>query len=445
MNKYTTAVAVIFVFAILRVHAVSLDFAGREAATVGIGIIEIESGQIVDSENYGKAMIPASILKSVTAASVLNAIGDSYCFLTSVEMTGTFDGRVLDGDLVVKASGDPTVDSSFFPSACGMADSIVSHLKAMGVKEINGEIVIDEDNFQDPGQNPQWVIEDVGWSYGAGLYGFNYKDNIFKLYPEELRTVPEVPMVDVIIEKTSSSTDIIKGINSDLYLISGRDVDNKNFAVTTTMNSPASAFLIDLRSKIAAAGISILEQAVASSGSATEVYTHISPSFGDILHSLMIRSDNMMAEGMLRALSPGASRRAAIDKVKRQWDAIGVSTEYLKMSDGSGLARSNRVTPRFMAEMLTCMARGENGMRYVSLFPRVGHEGTVKSLLRHTSLDGKLVLKSGSMNGVHCYAGYKLGTDGSPTHAVVIMVNNFYCSRDQLRKAIERYLLAIFK
>ena len=103
------------------------------------------------------------------------------------------------------------------------------------------------------------------------------------------------------------------------------------------------------------------------------------------------------------------------------------------------------MTPKFMEQVLTHMAKSSMADTYVSLFPKVGKEGTVRNFLKGTALDGKLVLKSGSMNGVHCYAGYKLGSNGKPTHSVVIIVNNFFCTRDALRKEIQRFLLAVFK
>ena len=65
-------------------------------------------------------------------------------------------------------------------------------------------------------------------------------------------------------------------------------------------------------------------------------------------------------------------------------------------------------------------------------------------LLADTRLKGALALKSGSMSGVLCYAGYKIDTSGNPTHVVVIMVNGFTCKVAEVRKAIASYLLTIF-
>ncbi|MBR5744394.1 MAG: hypothetical protein IKX94_03605, partial [Muribaculaceae bacterium] len=53
-------------------------------------------------------------------------------------------------------------------------------------------------------------------------------------------------------------------------------------------------------------------------------------------------------------------------------------------------------------------------------------------------------LKSGSMRGVQCYAGYKLDNDNRPTHVIVILINNFSGGRAELKAAIGRYLLETF-
>lgn len=55
-----------------------------------------------------------------------------------------------------------------------------------------------------------------------------------------------------------------------------------------------------------------------------------------------------------------------------------------------------------------------------------------------------MALKSGSMNGVLCYAGYKLDASRRPTHVVVIMVNGFNCRAADVRVAIRKYLLTLF-
>ena len=81
---------------------------------------------------------------------------------------------------------------------------------------------------------------------------------------------------------------------------------------------------------------------------------------------------------------------------------------------------------------------------YVSFFPLAGQEGTLKSFLKDTELDSYIALKTGSMRGIQCYAGYKLDDDYAPTHVVVIMINNFKCSRSIVRELCEKMLLKTF-
>ena len=80
----------------------------------------------------------------------------------------------------------------------------------------------------------------------------------------------------------------------------------------------------------------------------------------------------------------------------------------------------------------------------MDLFPLAGQEGTLRSFLKGTPLDSYIALKTGSMSGIQCYAGYKLDYNFAPTHVVVVMVNNL-SDRPALRKDVERMLLDIFK
>ncbi len=108
--------------------------------------------------------------------------------------------------------------------------------------------------------------------------------------------------------------------------------------------------------------------------------------------------------------------------------------------DGSGLSRQNRVTARFMAYVLA--ERSENPY-YASFFPLAGQEGTLRSFLAETPLEGYVALKTGSMKGIQCYAGYKLDDNYAPTHIIVVMMNemtNRTAAREGLRRLCSRFL-----
>lgn len=392
IRKYNILLVVLAMLAASSAMAGSvIGFPRDRASSVAVVVRDLSTGEDVVSRNPYKAMLPASTMKCLTAAAALEAGLDTVRFETRVYVRGKIDDGVLMGDLVVVGGGDPTLESSQFPSNSGFIKEIVSAVRNLGIKGIEGEILVDASSFPDDGPCERWELSDVRYEYGAGLYALNFRDN---------------------------------------------RVGDK------AMESPSEAFGEALENSLLASGIPVCWQTVDSTGEPlTEILLHRSPLGGDILDNLMKRSDNLFAEGMLRLLTPGQPRSAAIARERRLLSSRGLDFDITDIYDGSGLSRNNRVTACFMADLLEMMAgREEVTEKYVSLFPLVGEEGTVKSLLKGTRLQGKLALKSGSMNGVHCYAGYKLDDEGKPTHAVVILVNDFFCKRGEVRDAIADFL-----
>lgn len=365
-------------------------------ANIGILVRDLRTGNDLVSENPDKFLTPASILKCVTAAAVIfdGHKDDTLCTETTVNGEIGPDGTLY-GDIVIKGIGDPTTESPMFPENCGMTDSIASRIRNLGIKHITGGIAIDSIGFKNQGPIQKWEVEDLKWSYGAGLFPLNYQDN--SCAGDRALTEPGETFVNAIEER----------LLNDSITLGWNDIEHLAVAPRT-------------------------------------LYTHRSPSVKNILRTMMEKSNNLYAEGMLRLLSPGGTMADALTREQSILAGAGFDTDALVAFDGSGLTRNSKLTPKFMADLLEKSAAAPDGSLYVSLFPKAGVEGTVKRLLRDTPLEGKLALKSGSMNGVQCYAGYKLGADGVPTHVVVIMVNDFICKRALVTKAISDFLLNQF-
>lgn len=374
-----------------------ISFPGERSATVAVIVRDLTTGNDIVSQNPYKAMLPASTMKCITTAAAMEMGIDTLRFESQAFIRGSIDADgVLHGDLVIRGNGDPTLESTQFPAVPSFLKMIVDSVKAKGIKEIEGIIKVDASNFPDDGPCDRWELSDLRYEYGAGLYSLNYKNNAVG---------------------------------------------------SRAMQDPPDKFVAALDDLLMAEGIAVAWDEVAAAGEPVErICTHHSPVGSEIMHNLMIRSDNLFAEGILRFIAPGKSLDDAIKQERKILSNKGLNLDVTEIYDGSGLARNNRVTAAVMADLLTMMATKQGrDMAYSSLFPRAGEEGTVKSLLEKSPLAGKLALKSGSMNGVHCYAGYKLDEQGKPTHAVVILVNNFHCQRAKVRAAIESFLQKTFQ
>lgn len=378
------------------VPASGITFPRSHRANIGVIVRDLSTGENIVEQNPDKFLTPASIVKSITAASVLLAGKADTAFSTPVYALGDIDADgMLNGSIVIKASGDPTIESPRFSNLPGLINSTADCIRRLGIRGIRGSLEIDSAGFVQQGPVDRWEFDDLKYAYGAGLHPVNYHDNT---------------------------------INGDRALA-----------------DPAEELLITLEERLDADSINVEWNEVDTAGMLPRpLLTAVSPDAWQIMREMMEQSVNLYAESMLRLLAPGENRDAALARQLQLLQNTGIDTEAAQLFDGSGLTRANRVTPDFMADLLETMAKSEFSERFVSLFPCVGQQGTVRRLLCNTPLEGRLVLKSGSMNGVQSYAGYRLDSSNRPTHVVVIIVNDFTCKRAAVTSAISSFLLRQF-
>ena len=98
--------------------------------------MDLTTGEQLFSYGARQRMRPASTEKVVTAIAALDLLGPNYPLRTTLSTTGAVDGSVLRGDLYVRGGMDPLLS---------VADvrSLVSQLRAAGVRSITGRLVTD--------------------------------------------------------------------------------------------------------------------------------------------------------------------------------------------------------------------------------------------------------------------------------------------------------------
>ncbi|MBO4977535.1 MAG: D-alanyl-D-alanine carboxypeptidase/D-alanyl-D-alanine-endopeptidase [Muribaculaceae bacterium] len=423
-----------------------LGLDGEESTSVGIYIKEIgQEGRVLLDHNSQMALTPASVMKAITTATVLSLEGANRRFETTVSLRGSRgDGGAWHGDLVVRSCADPTLESDNFRSNKGFCDSIVANLRRRGIRRIDGKVLIEE-SLKDAGPILQWEAEDIAWPYGAGLFGFNWRDNIVSVTPLTGKIEPAAPGLEIEVRPSDGGNDLVRGVYSNKLTVFTNSRDRR-WTINVTVPDPAAVFGAQLERKLADAGISVggADGLSDENSEASTVYIHRSPRFADIMRSLMVRSDNLFAEGMLRTLAPTGRRRDAINREKELWATRGINSRYTIINDGSGLTRANRLSAHFIGDVLEWMATSPNADTYCGFFPRAGREGTLRGFLSRSRLKGKIALKTGSVSAVQCYAGYKFNDAGRPTHIIVILVNGFFCPRSQVRRGAEHLLEQTF-
>src|SRR5262249_19354437 len=74
----------------------------------GMLIVDAKTGWTVYEQSPDKFFLPASVTKLYTCATAINELGPDFYFTTPVYRRGEVKDRVLDGDLILVASGDLT-------------------------------------------------------------------------------------------------------------------------------------------------------------------------------------------------------------------------------------------------------------------------------------------------------------------------------------------------
>ena len=127
---------------------------------IGITIRDYDSGEIVYSLNGDIPRSTASGLKLLTGAAALHILGKDYRFTTKMYYDGSISNNVLDGNIYIVGSGDPTINYTDY-------SSLASQLMLIGINKINGYIFGDATRFTGDSKSPGVVAAEAHYAYAA--------------------------------------------------------------------------------------------------------------------------------------------------------------------------------------------------------------------------------------------------------------------------------------
>lgn len=446
---------------------------GLKYASVGICIKDF-SGKQIASYNSDKSYTPASILKVVTTATALEILGSDYRYQTTLEQDLNHPNRLL-----IHGYGDPTLGTEYLDNT---PNAFLSQWTDEVRKKFDSNktlyiMVIDDYFGYDDGISHRWIYQDMGNYYAAGAYGVSLFDNTYKLYfntmrvdtcPIIVRTKPEINInFKNTLQLNSSGQDngYIHGMPFSMDRLLTGDIPGgrTSFNIKGDIPNPGMYLGEILAKNLGEKGYKIGEVKTSQNDYYGQMYLkdrkspkgeifykHLSFRMKDIIKDTNVRSNNHYAEHLIRTVGRtetndiySSALDAGIKKTNNFWKSKGLDTDALMIFDGSGLSPANAVSATFMSDLLVYMqTKSKYASDFLESLPQAGIDGTVKSRLAGTRLAGKVRMKSGSINGVQCFAGYYI--DGDKKYAFTVMVNKFSGARSQLVKAIDNLLLSVF-
>ncbi len=441
-------------------------------ANISILVKEIESGEIIMEHRSEKVTTPASTTKLVTTATALEMLGPNYAFETKLQYDGKIRGHVLEGNIYILGSGDPTLGSRFMGDK-EFLKKWTDAVKQLGITVINGRIVADPSLYSSEGVSPKWPWEDLGNYYAAGAYGLSIYDNQYNLSFKSgaVGSVPLINKVTPSIPELNFKLALKAGAkNKDSAYIYGAPFNNQRFVYGSIPankdefiikgdipNPPL--YLADLfMKKLEEKGIEIRQntkvlfnQQEEKEEERTDFFIEVSPNLDSILTNINQKSNNHYAEHVFRHLSLEneqvlqANSTEASRAIVNFWGNQEIETSGLVMYDGCGLSPSNAISAKFFVDLLIYEKTiSTHADAFISTLAVAGESGTLKRFLKGTRLKGKVQAKSGSIRSVQCFAGY-LTDKNDKQYAFAILVDNYSGIRKKVVKQIENLLLSVGK
>ena len=389
-------------------------------------------------------------MKLIVGSAALDELGTAFSFVTAL---GT-DGSTL----YVRGGGDVLL-------AQPDVDDAAATVRALGMTSFPGGLIGDATHFTASSYPDGWQVDDLSYDYAAPVSALAFGDNALHISltpaaPGESPSVAILPDgVTDTVHNDATTGAATSDDTSDLRLDwTTRDaleaigsVPARHSPVTLdgAMLDPARDAMEIFATTLARNGIAIgaARARAATPPAARMIWQHRSPQLPDLLASMWLPSDNLLAESLLEELgasaAPNADTRASGIARERAWlQRIGVAPASVTIADGSGLSIYDRVTPRAIVAILAHDWHGPNRAAVIAALPVAGTSGTLKDAFAGTELAGNVIAKTGSTTHNRTLAGYLRTPRGTVIFA--LMINDWMDTgsgaNERLRAVQQRFL-----
>ncbi len=454
-----------------------IDDTATNNAWWGVYAVDLNSGEAIYADNAGRSFIPASGTKLYTTAAALDLLGPDYRYKTQLFADGAIERGVLSGNLIVRGAGDPSLGSvEFDQPPTHVFHAWADSLHAAGVTRVAGDIIGDDNIFDDTPLGNSWAWDDEVYGYSAQASGLSFHDNAVNVaiaareYGESA-AVTWSPAATSYVTVLNATRTIARGaalkegydraqgtnrieLSSEVPV--GR-IDKESIAV----HNPTLFFVHALREVLIDRGISVGGTLVdvddlsirPNYPALRRLATYLSPPLADLVTVINKHSQNLYAELVLRTIGTehpvddedldAGSAEMGIAAAMETFLAAGIDTSRLQLVDGSGLSRMNLATPAMTVQLLQFMA-GHADTRVRSTFENSlavgGQSGTLEHRLR--SVSARVRAKTGSLGNVSSLSGY-LDTRKGRHLAFSIVCNHFTVPTRTIRRAQDRIVTAL--
>lgn len=409
--------------------------------------------------NADRPLNPASTMKLVTTDAALELLGPGFTWKTQAYADGQRAGDVLDGDLIIKGSGDPKL----------LTENLwqfLRRLRANGLREIRGNLVLDRSAFEEIAYDPASFDGDPMKTYNAGPDALllNYKAIGFRFVPDEsagvVRLLVDPPIAGYQIvppmlaggdcgDWQATLQPAIDGNGARFGGVYAAACGERSWYVHPYQMTHVQYFGAVFRRIWADLGGSFNGEVRNGTVPLTArlVAEWESPSLSEVVRDINKYSNNVMARQLLLTIAnnvlqlPATTERGAA-MVKLWLNKKGIDAPDLSIDNGSGLSRTARISALTMGRLLAAAYRAAIMPEFMASMPVVGIDGTMRRRLNGQTVAGNAHIKTGRLDDVRAIAGYVLAASGK-RYVVVCLIN--HVNADRGREAQDALLQWVYE
>jgi D-alanyl-D-alanine carboxypeptidase/D-alanyl-D-alanine-endopeptidase (penicillin-binding protein 4) len=334
---------------------------GPEERVWSVSVVD-QRGQLLADLNGGVPRVPASNQKLVSTAFALDRLGPDFRLKTQLL-------RHADGTLEIVGEGDPDLSIAEIQKFAMVALGQGGSRTLTSLSTVPVELMVREE----PRQRwwpADWDPADRSYAYGAPITRLALTSNALHM---------AVMDPAARLQRILNSTIRQQGGQIRLQM-----VDQQTREAVTARSDEASVVL----------------------------HSEDSAPMHALLSLANTESHNFTAEVLMREASDAWDVNRAALATTRWMQAQGLPMRGLRVRDGSGLSRGNRLTTRSLSVLLWRMAQHPLGAYYQASMAIAGQRGTLRNYFRGTSLQGRFWGKTGTLSGVRSISGILETADG---------------------------------
>jgi D-alanyl-D-alanine carboxypeptidase/D-alanyl-D-alanine-endopeptidase (penicillin-binding protein 4) len=377
---------------------------------------------------------PASLMKLVTTSAALDLLGPAFTWRTPVYLEGQLRGDVWQGQVYLQGSGDPKLGVE-------QLWLLLRRLQGMGIRQIQGDIVLDRSVFALPPHDPASFDGEPLRPYNAAPDALllNYKSFLIQFVPDPAHKVARVhvepPLAGVQVQATvplmgGDCSDYRAALKPEfgnplqIRFMGGFPASCSDKLWPVAYADPdrfASRAVLGMWHHLGGQLSGRVREGVVPGLLKPRFFVE-SPPLGEVVRDINKYSNNVMAEQLFLSMAlqkRGQATPAAAKEVVEAWwrERIGMPPPML--DNGSGLNREQRISAQALAGLLQWDWRQAFMPELMASLPLTGVDGTMK----RSKSSANAHLKTGSLKDAMGIAGYVDGQNGQ-RFVLVAMVNH---------------------